>query len=189
MSELEKYMKGMDHCYADEEIIALKTNALIQCDKFNSIDPTDYEKQYEQLRNMLGSVGENVWIARYFHCDNGKNIFIGDNFTGNHNLTILDINKVYIGDNVMIGPGTVITSVGHPLNPQGRRNHISITDEVHIGSDVWIGANVTILPGVTIGDNVVVAAGAVVNKDIPSNSLAVGVPARVIRKLENDVDD
>lgn len=74
---------------------------------------------------MLGSVGEKVWIAKTFNCDNGKKIHIGNNFTGNYNLTILDIREVYIGDNVMIGPNTLITTVGHPLSPLGRRNHLA----------------------------------------------------------------
>ena len=60
-------------------------------------------------------------------------------------------------------------------------------DEIRIGNDVWVGANVTILPGVTIGDNVVIGAGAVVTKDIPDNSLALGVPARVVKEIENDL--
>jgi maltose O-acetyltransferase len=118
----------------------------------------------------------------------GKNISIGDNFTGNFNLTILDVKEVYIGDNVMIGPNTLITTVGHPLTPKGRRDHLAQASEIHIGNDVWLGDNVTVLPGITIGDNVVVGAGAVVTKDIPDNSLALGVPARVVRKLENDIE-
>lgn len=137
---------------------------------------------------MLGSVGENVWIAKTFNCDNGKNIFIGDNFTANFNVTILDVKEVYIGDNVMIGPHTLITTVGHPLTPKGRREHLAQSSEIHIGNDVWLGGNMTILPGVTIADNVVVGAGAVVTKDIPDNSLALGIPARVVKRLENDVD-
>ncbi len=137
---------------------------------------------------MLGSVGENVWIGKTFSCDNGKNIFIGNNFTGNYNLTILDIKEVYIGDNVMIGPNTLITTVGHPLTPKGRRKHLAQASKIHIGDDVWIGGNVTVLPGVTIGNNVVIGAGAVVTKDILDNSLAVGVPAKVIKELEKDVD-
>ncbi|RAP54559.1 MAG: acetyltransferase [Methanosphaera sp. rholeuAM130] len=189
MTELEKYEKGLSHCFDDEEIIAKKENAVIECMKYNSIDPLDSKARYRQLKLMLADIGEKVTIESNFNVDNGKHIHIGDNFIGNYNLTILDINHVYIADNVMIGPNTVITTVGHPLDPKGRREHVSITGEVHIGSDVWIGANVTVLPGVTIGDNVVVGAGAVVNRDIPSNSLAVGVPAKVIRKLENNVDD
>jgi maltose O-acetyltransferase len=60
--------------------------------------------------------------------------------------------------------------------------------EIHIGNDEWLGGNVTVLPGVTIGNNVVVGAGAVVTKYIPDNSLALGVPARVVKKIDNDIE-
>ena len=116
--------------------------------------------------------------------DNGKNIFIGDNFLANYQVTILDVNEVYIGNDVMIGPKTTITTVGHPINPNKRRQRLGQASEVRIGNDVWIGANVCILPGVTIGNNVIIGAGAVVNRDIPDNSMAVGVPARVIKEIE-----
>ena len=187
MKEIDKLKAGLEYCYDDEEVDALKQNAIKNCRIYNSIDDADKRKQYDFLCEMLGSVGEDVWIAKTFSCDNGKNIFIGNNFTGNFNLTILDIRKVYIGDNVMIGPNTLITTVGHPLSPKKRRKHMAQASEVHIGDDVWLGGNVTVLPGVTIGNNVVVGAGAVVTKDIPDNSLALGVPAKVVRELENDV--
>ena len=87
----------------------------------------------------------------------------------------------------MIGPNTLITTVGHPLSPKGRREYHALAKPVRIGNDVWIGGNVTILPGVTIGNNVVGAAGAVINKDVPDNTLVGGVPARVIKVIENDV--
>ena len=150
---MEKLKAGLDYCYADEEMIARKTQAIRWCEEYNAIDGRDYEAQYAYLKKMLGSVGERVWISKTFGCDCGKNIFIGNDFTGNFNLTILDIREVYIGN------------------------------------DVWIGGNVTILPGITIGNNVVIAAGAVVTEDIPDNSLVGGVPAKLIHKLENDVED
>ena len=186
MTEIEKLEAGLEYCYDDPDAIARKVNALNQCRKFNDIDDTDFEAQYEQLKAMLGSVGEKVWIAKTFNCDNGQKIHIGNNFTGNHNLTILDIHEVYIGDNVMIGPHTLITTVGHSLSPMSRRKHMAFAKPVHIGNDVWIGGNVTILPGVTIGNNVVVAAGAVVTEDIPDNCLVGGVPARKIKDIEDD---
>ncbi|OED30424.1 acetyltransferase [Methanosphaera sp. WGK6] len=187
-SEMDKLKAGEEYCYDDEEVNGLKVNAIVQSQRYNSIDPNDKDKQYTVLKEILGSVGENVWIANTFNFDNGKNIHIKDNFTGNFNLTILDIREVYIGNNVMIGPNTLITTVGHPLNPQGRRDHLAMAEPVTIGDDVWLGGNVTVLPGVTIGNNVVVGAGAVVTRDIPDNSLAVGVPAKVIRELENNVE-
>ena len=187
MTELEKCNAGLEYSYANPEMIARKTRAIVQCETFNSIDGTDYEAQYRHLKQMLGAVGERVWIAKTFNCDCGKNIFIGNDFTGNHNLTILDIREVYIGNNVMIGPNTLITTVGHPLSPKGRRQYHAFAQPVRIGNDVWIGGNVTILPGVTIGNNVVVAAGAVVTKDVPDNTLVGGVPARKIKEIEDDI--
>lgn len=188
MREIEKLKAGLEYCYDDEEVSLLKLNAIKNSNRFNSIEESDLDKQHEVLCEILGSVGEHVWIGKRFCFDNGKNIFIGDNFTGNFNLTILDVKEVYIGDNVMIGPNTLITTVGHPLSPKGRRAHMAQATEIHIGNDVWLGGNVTVLPGVTIGNNVVVGAGAVVTKDIPDNSLALGVPARVVQTLENDVE-
>ena len=189
MNEYEKMLAGLEYCYDDEEISLMKLYAIENANKFNSLPEDDLDKQHEVLSEILGSVGEKVWIAKRFCFDNGKNIHIGNNFTGNFNLTILDINEVHIGDNVMIGPNTTITTVGHPLSPKKRREHLGQASKIIIGNDVWIGANVTILPGVTIADNVVVGAGAVVTKDIPENSLAVGVPARVIKEIENDLEE
>ena len=187
MTELEKCNAGLEYSYANPEMIARKTRAIVQCETFNAIDGTDYEAQYRHLKQMLGAVGERVWIAKTFNCDCGKNIFIGNDFTGNHNLTILDIREVYIGSHVMIGPNTLITTVGHPLSPNGRRQYHAFAQPVRIGNDVWIGGNVTILPGVTIGNNVVVAAGAVVTEDVPDNTLVGGVPARKIKEIEDDI--
>ena len=69
MTELEKLEAGLEYCYDDKEVSARKENAIIQCRKYNAIDDTDYEAQYAQLKAMLGSVGEKVWIAKTFSCD------------------------------------------------------------------------------------------------------------------------
>jgi maltose O-acetyltransferase len=121
-------------------------------------------------------------IEPNFWMDYGYNIHIGDNFYANHNLTILDICETRIGSNVFIGPNVLITGATHPLDPIARRETESGLP-ITIGNDVWIGGNVVILPGVTIGDNSTIGAGAVVTKDIPNNSVAVGNPARVIKTV------
>lgn len=161
--------------------------AIAECKKLNAIDSGDEEKLEAAIRELFGETGENPFVAPVFNCDYGLNIHVGDNFLANYNVTILDIASVHIGNHVMIGPNTLITTVGHPLSPKGRREHLGIAKPVHIGSDVWIGGNCVILPGVTIGNNVVVAAGAVVTKDISDNCVVGGVPTKFIKPLENDI--
>lgn len=187
MTELEKLDAGLPFDVNDPEVDARKLHAVKGCQALEAVDATDREGKEKAIRALLGKVGRNPNILTGFHCDNGLNIEVGDEFLANYNVTILDIAKVIMGDNVWIGPGTLIATVGHPLNPAGRRQHLGIAKPIHIGNDVWIGGNATILPGVTIGNNVVVAAGAVVTKDIPDNTLVGGVPAKPIRALPRDV--
>lgn len=187
MTELEKLDAGMEYDFWDEEVDARKLNAVLGCQKLNAISVLDGEAREVAIRELFGDVGENPAVLPVFNCDNGKNIHVGKNFLANYNVTILDIAPVHIGDYVMIGPNTLITTVNHPITPMGRRRHLGIAKPVVIGNDVWIGGNVTILPGVRIGNNVVIAAGAVVTKDIPDNCVAGGVPARVIKEIENDI--
>ena len=98
-------------------------------------------------------------------------------------MTILDGAPVTFGDYCMVGPGTLIATTGHPMEPEGRRDRLAISKPITVGDDVWIGGNCVITGGVTIGNNVVVAAGAVVNKDVPDNCVVAGVPAKVIKQL------
>ncbi len=188
LTELEKLDAGLEFCVLDPEVDARKKHAAAQCARLRALDPNDYEGHYAIVKELFGSVGEVANVLPGFNCDSGKNIHVGEDFLANYNVTILDIAPVRIGDFCMIGPNTLITSVGHPLSPAGRRRKLAKGEPVTIGDDVWIGGNCTILPGVTIGSNVVVAAGAVVTKDVPDNCVVAGVPARVVKELENDVE-
>ncbi len=109
----------------------------------------------------------------------GKNVFI------NHDCTFLDVGGITIENEVMIGPKVCLTTESHPLNPQERKK--LLVKPIVIKRNAWIGAGATILPGVTIGENAVVAAGAVVTKDVPANTVVGGVPAKVIKPL-NKID-
>ena len=186
MTELEKLNAGLPYNFMDPEVDALRLNAVRGCEELNALSAADYKARETVIRKLFGKVGQNPVILPRFVCDNGKNISVGDNFLINFNGVILDIAPVIIGNNVMIGPNTLITTVNHPLNAKERRNHMAVATPVTIGNDVWIGGNVTILPGVTIGDRAVIAAGAVVTKDIPAKTVAGGVPAKVIKELPED---
>ena len=183
MTELEKLDAGLEYDFWDEEVDSRKLHALKWCQKLNAIPMKETEEREKSLQELFGSVGEHPTVLPIFQCDHGKNIHVGKNFISNYNVTILDVAPVWIGDYVMIGPGVLITTVNHPLSLQGRRKHLATAKPVYIGDDVWIGGNATILPGVHIGNNVVIAAGAVVTKDIPDHCVVGGVPAKIIKTL------
>ena len=185
MTEVEKMNAGLEYDFSDPAVFEIKKNAVCKCARLNRADPGTAEWE-AAIRDLFGSVGKNPSVFPEFHCDSGFNIHAGDDFLANYNVTILDVGPVHFGNNVMIGPGTLIATVNHPISPEGRRLHRGIMKPVAIGNDVWIGGNVTIVPGVTIGNNVVIGAGSVVTTDIPDNSLAVGDPAKVIRSIPDD---
>ena len=189
MTELEKMDAGIEYCFVDDEIAERKNEAVKKCIEFHKVPSWDQAAQQKTAQQLFGSVGKNVSIQPGFQCDFGMNIHLGDNFLTNYNVTILDVAPVTIGDDVMIGPNTLITTVGHPLSPKGRKERHGICKPVTIGNNVWMGGNCTVLPGVKIGNNAVIAAGAVVTKDVPDNCVVGGVPAKVIKKLEDDIDE
>lgn len=158
-----------------------KTRRLIR--EFNDLDPMDSESQEKLLRQMLGRVGERVHVNQPFRCDYGCNIFVGDDFFANFNLTILDEAAVTIGNNCFIGPNVSIYTACHPLDEALRNTGVEWAEAVTIGNSVWIGGGATILPGVTIGNNCIIGAGSVVTRSAPDNTVFAGNPARKIKDL------
>ncbi|MDE6125935.1 MAG: sugar O-acetyltransferase [Muribaculaceae bacterium] len=155
--------------------------------EFNSLRPSAVAEQKAILRSLLGSCGERIHVNQPFRCDYGCNIHVGENFFANFNLTILDEAEVRIGSNAFIGPNVSIYTACHPLDAAERNSGVEWAEPVTIGDNVWIGGGVTIVPGVTVGDNVVIGAGAVVTRDVPSDVVVGGNPARVIRRLDSAV--
>lgn len=192
MSEREKMLNGEFYNARDPELMGMARKARLLMDQFNLTNPDEADKKPEILSELLEFKGENVWIEKPFYCDYGQNISIGKNTFINFNCTILDTNKVKIGENVLIAPNVQIYSATHPLKATERIKlqhgpneapYQTLTKPVTIGDNVWIGGNAVILPGVTIGDNAVIGAGSVVTKSIPENSLAVGNPCKVVKEI------
>lgn len=182
MTEQEKMLAGLPYDPMDSELIKGRKKAKLVCFQFNQTPPNQARRRKELLSDLLNHQGK-FYIEPDFYCDYGYNITLGHNFYSNHHLTILDVCKVSIGDHVFIGPHVMISTATHPVDPVERRS-TEYGAPITIGNDCWIGGNVSILAGVIIGDNCTIGAGSVVNKDIPSNSVAVGNPCRVVKTLE-----
>ena len=144
----------------------------------------------EEIRDIMekltgNSIDETFTLFPPFYTDCGKNLTIGKHVFLNSGCKFQDQGGITIEDGTQIGHNVVLATLNHSLDPAHRKDVIPAP--IHIGRDVWIGANAVILPGVTIGDGAVIAAGAVVTKDVPENTVAGGVPARVIKT--SGVDD
>lgn len=161
---------------------------------YHAADYTDTEKRRSILLELFGNMGEDVAIDTPFHCNFGKNIFIGDHVIINMNCTFVDDREIRIGSQVLIASNVQIYTASHPVLPQERLTNNSapghspffrtFTLPVEIHDNVWIGGGSIILPSVTIGKNSVIGAGSVVTKSIPENSVAFGNPCRVTRQFE-----
>ena len=142
-----------------------------------------------QLRALFSEltgrpVDESFGFFPPFYTDCGKNIHIGKNVFINMGCKFQDQGGIFIGDGALIGHNVVLATLNHAASPKDRGSMIPAP--IRIGKNVWVGANAVILPGVTIGDGAIVAAGAVVNRDVPENTVVGGVPAKVIRTIHEE---
>lgn len=188
MTVKEKMHSGKLYLPSDEEIVKEQTMCLEKLYDYNATRPLEQEKRAALLKEMFAEIGEGCYIEPPLHSNfGGRHVHFGKNVYANFNLTLVDDTHIYVGDNTMIGPNVTIASAGHPILPELREKGYQFNMPVHIGKNCWIGAGVIIVPGINIGDNTVIGAGSIVTKDIPANSVAVGNPCRVIRKI-NDRD-
>ena len=140
----------------------------------------------EQIRKYLSQIissdiDASTIVFVPFYTNFGQFITIGKNVFINHACSFLDMGGITIEDNVLIGPKANLITENHSLNPTERKS--LICKPIVIKRNAWIGAAATILPGITIGENSVVAAGAVVNADVPPNTIVGGVPAKFIKSI------
>ena len=189
MTEHEKLLAGKDYDYRDPELQAMLSNGrklVKQLDE--STDPTEKAAITQQLFNKVGT---RLTINGHFEAIYGKHISYGDDDFINGNCFFQDSNLITFGDRVIVAPDTKFYCGEHALDgtkrfgvrADGSRYLITYTEPITVGNDVWIGGNVTVIAGVNIGSNVIIAAGAVVVKDVPDNSIVGGVPAKVIKTL------
>ena len=187
MTNLEKLHSEEIYAPVDDEIMEKQLLCLEKLYDFNNTRPLEQKKREELLRDMFAEIGENCYIEPPLHANwGGKHCHFGKNVYANFGLTMVDDTHIYVGDGTMFGPGCVIATAGHPIDPELREKTYQYNFPVHIGRNCWLGAGVIVLPGVTIGDNAVIGAGSVVTKDIPDWSIAAGNPCKVLRKITEE---
>ncbi|MBV8049394.1 MAG: sugar O-acetyltransferase [Paludibacterium sp.] len=154
--------------------------------RFNAVADEDRDARHAAAAELFAACPPSCVIKSPFLCEFGRNIRFGENTFVNFNVTIIDLGEVEIGSHVLIAPNVQIYTATHPLDFAPRRDWQTTCRKVTIEDDCWIGGGAILLPGVTIGARSIVGAGAVVTRDVPPDSLAVGNPARVSRRLNPD---
>lgn len=165
----------------DNERISARAKKL--CYEYHRADALGEPGARNLLANLLGELGEDVYIKPPLAVDYGENIRVGKRTFINSNLTALDVAAITIGEDCQIGPNVQLLTPTHPIDPQPRRDKLEAAQPITLGDNVWLGGGVVVCPGVSIGENSVIGAGSVVTRDIPANVVAVGNPARILRQI------
>lgn len=191
MMKLEEYLN-----YVNEEkrIVGGSPEHIFMTEKLNEAlrithkinnefhTPDEIQELFAKLTNT--ELNETLNVIPPFNTDFGKNIHIGQRVFINSGCKMQDQGGIYIGDDVLIGHNACLLTLNHEMDPENRAD--MHPKPIHIEDKVWLGSNVTVLPGVTIGEGAIVAAGAVVTKDVDSNTIVGGVPAKIIKRISDD---
>lgn len=182
-AEYEKMRSQELYYFSDPEIHASLVHAKKVCARLRSM--TIYDEDYRQvIEELIPGIPQSTTICPPFHCDHGTGIILGENVFMNYDCIMLDGGYIRIGKHTLIGPHCQFYTPQHPMDYVERREEKETAYPITIGEDCWLGGNVVVCPGVTIGNRCIIAAGSVVTKDIPDDSLAAGVPAVVKRSLK-----
>ena len=189
MTNKERKENGMVYCYDDPALLGDQHIYQNKMFEYNQTLPTESEKRQRLLPLIFAEIGKNCTVETPLNANWGcKHVHLGNGVYLNSNVTFVDDEHIYIGDNCLIAPNVVFSTSGHPILPILREHHYVYNLPIHIGRNVWIGSGVQIMPGITIGDNSVIGAASVVTDDIPANVVAYGVPCRVVRNI-NEKDE
>jgi acetyltransferase-like isoleucine patch superfamily enzyme len=151
--------------------------------RLNRLTFNDADEVRALFSELIGrQVDDSFLLIPPFYTTGGADIRVGRNVFINQNCTFYDLGGLDIADDVLIGPNVSLITSGHPLEPS-RSRAFTTAKPIVIERNVWIAAGATVIGGVTVGENAVLAAGSVVTRDVPANTLVGGNPARVIRSI------
>ncbi|MBR7060213.1 MAG: sugar O-acetyltransferase [Eubacterium sp.] len=193
MTEWQRMISGRLYNPANKEIEKHHIRGLTLCDKFNRTPLTRWKKKDKLLLKLIpSSEGKDFAVFAPFYCEYGENIYVGRECFVNYNCTFLDVSPITLEDSVWIGASVTLATPMHPFLAEERIfqkypdgvHDLEYSKPITLKKNVWVCSGATICGGVTVGENSIIAAGAVVTKDIPANCIAGGVPAKVIRYLD-----
>ena len=167
----------------DPELVRDQVRAQALLERFNATRPDERRERDELLRELLGSVGDDVVVKPTLRCDYGFNIHLGAGTFVNYDGVMLDVAEIAVGDDCQIGTRVQLLTATHPIDPVARRSGLESGSPIRLGENVWLGSGVIVCPGVTIGDDSVVGAGSVVARSLPGGVVAAGAPARILREI------
>ncbi|MEO9524952.1 MULTISPECIES: sugar O-acetyltransferase [Pseudomonadota] len=186
--EKEKMLAGELYDPADSQLCRERDRCRDLCLLLNTTREDQKDERQRLLSELFGKQTD-AWVQPPFFCDYGSNISLGTKVFFNFNCVVLDVAPVTIGSNTLFGPSVQIYTATHPINAAERRKWLESAKPIMIGSDVWVGGGAIICPGVAIGDRSVIAAGSVVTRDVPPDTVVAGNPARVIRALPPEASE
>ena len=192
-TDWDRMVEGKLYNSTSKDIFWQHARGLWLTQKLNKCSILNQLRQKRLFNKLIpSSKGKSVWAFTPFYCEYGVNIQVGNGVFFNYGCTLLDIAPITIEDDVWLGANVTIATPCHPLiaterifqnYPDGYHD-LEYSKPVTIKKGSWIASNVTICGGVTIGENCVVAAGSVVTRDIPDGYIAMGVPAKAVRKID-----
>ncbi|WP_049898725.1 sugar O-acetyltransferase [Halococcus agarilyticus] len=183
-TEKAKMLNGEPYDASDPELVAERERARKRTRQYNATDETAHERRNELLDELLGSTGTDPYVEPPFRCDYGDNIHVGEEFYANFDCVMLDVRRIEIGRNCLVGPGVHVYTATHPIGAAERAEGLESGEPVTVGDDVWIGGRAVIDPGVTVGDGAVIGSGAVVTEDVPDGVVVKGNPAEIVKELD-----
>lgn len=186
MSEYHKMISGQLYSAGKIEVAYRPDKSRALAQEINQLNSLEKEKIVQLEKKLFGKTGEQIYVNPPLYVDYGFNTNIGENFYANLDCIFLDVAPISIGDDVMFGPRVSLITATHPIDAAVRGRGLEYAQAIKIGDRVWLGAGVIVNPGVEIGENTIVGSGSVVTKSLPPNVIAVGNPARVLRKIDDE---
>ncbi len=193
INEWDRMVAGKLYNSASKDLFKRHALGMTRCDRFNKIALWRIKTKQRALERLIPSAkGKDLFVFAPFYCEYGVNIHVGQGCFINYSCTFLDVAPITLGDGVWVGANVTLATPNHPFLAEERlpadypdgKHDLEYAAPITIENNCWICSGATICGGVTIGENSIVAAGAVVSRDVPPGSIVAGVPARVLRPID-----